>query len=185
MTSSEGRDDPAGHRRRRWIQRRATSISMSGVVATSTRESLLSLLSTPPMMADRRLVVVRDVQALKKDARACARSISVRADAVTSLRCWSRQQARRWTLRCRGRTRRPSGSSRLPVIECRVGRALRDHGPSNRRSRRRRSIYSSVPWGTTCRNSPRSWTSSRATPTARRSTRMPWVLLSACVEVKR
>ncbi len=32
-------------------------------------ESLLSLLSTPPMMADRRLVVVRDVQALKKDAR--------------------------------------------------------------------------------------------------------------------
>ena len=33
-------------------------------------ESLLSLLSTPPMMADRRLVVVRDVQALRKDARA-------------------------------------------------------------------------------------------------------------------
>jgi len=33
-------------------------------------ESLLSLLSTPPMMADRRLVVVRDVQALKKEARA-------------------------------------------------------------------------------------------------------------------
>jgi len=33
-------------------------------------ESLLSLLSTPPMMADRRLVVVRDVPALKKDARA-------------------------------------------------------------------------------------------------------------------
>ena len=32
-------------------------------------ESLLSLLSTPPMMAERRLVVVRDVQALKKDAR--------------------------------------------------------------------------------------------------------------------
>ena len=32
-------------------------------------ESLLSLLSTPPMMADRRLIVVRDVQALKKDAR--------------------------------------------------------------------------------------------------------------------
>ena len=32
-------------------------------------ESLLSLLSTPPMMADRRLVVVRDVNALKKDAR--------------------------------------------------------------------------------------------------------------------
>jgi len=32
-------------------------------------ESLLSLLSTPPMMADRRLVVVRDVQGLKKDAR--------------------------------------------------------------------------------------------------------------------
>jgi len=33
-------------------------------------ESLLSLLSTPPMLAERRLVVVRDVQALKKDARA-------------------------------------------------------------------------------------------------------------------
>ena len=33
-------------------------------------ESLLSLLSTPPMMAERRVVVVRDVQALKKDARA-------------------------------------------------------------------------------------------------------------------
>jgi len=32
-------------------------------------ESLLSLLSTPPMMADRRLVIVRDVHALKKDAR--------------------------------------------------------------------------------------------------------------------
>lgn len=32
-------------------------------------ESLLSLLSTPPMMADRRVVVVKDVQALKKDAR--------------------------------------------------------------------------------------------------------------------
>jgi len=32
-------------------------------------ESLLSLLSTPPMMADRRLVVVKDVHALKKDAR--------------------------------------------------------------------------------------------------------------------
>ena len=32
-------------------------------------ESLLSLLSTPPMMAERRLVVVRDVNALKKDAR--------------------------------------------------------------------------------------------------------------------
>jgi DNA polymerase-3 subunit delta len=33
-------------------------------------ESLLSLLSTPPMMADRRLVVVRDVNGLKKDSRA-------------------------------------------------------------------------------------------------------------------
>jgi DNA polymerase-3 subunit delta len=33
-------------------------------------ESLLSLLSTPPMMAGRRLVVVRDVHALKKEARA-------------------------------------------------------------------------------------------------------------------
>jgi DNA polymerase III subunit delta len=32
-------------------------------------ESLLSLLSTPPMMADRRLVVVKDVHLLKKDAR--------------------------------------------------------------------------------------------------------------------
>jgi DNA polymerase-3 subunit delta len=32
-------------------------------------ESLLSLLSTPPMMAERRLVVVKDVQLLKKDAR--------------------------------------------------------------------------------------------------------------------
>ena len=33
-------------------------------------ESLSSLLSTPPMMAERRMVVVRDVGALKKDARA-------------------------------------------------------------------------------------------------------------------
>jgi DNA polymerase-3 subunit delta len=33
-------------------------------------ESLLSLLATPPMMAERRLVVVKDVNALKKDARA-------------------------------------------------------------------------------------------------------------------
>ena len=33
-------------------------------------ESLLSLLSTPPMMADRRLVVVKDVNVLRKDARA-------------------------------------------------------------------------------------------------------------------
>lgn len=32
-------------------------------------ESLLSLLSTPPMLAERRLVVVRDVHALKKEAR--------------------------------------------------------------------------------------------------------------------
>jgi DNA polymerase-3 subunit delta len=33
-------------------------------------ESLLSLLSTPPMMADRRLVIVKDVGTLKRDARA-------------------------------------------------------------------------------------------------------------------
>ncbi len=33
-------------------------------------ESVSSLLSTPPMMAERRMVVVRDVGALKKDARA-------------------------------------------------------------------------------------------------------------------
>lgn len=33
-------------------------------------ESLLSILSTPPMMAERRLVVVRDAHGLKKDARA-------------------------------------------------------------------------------------------------------------------
>lgn len=33
-------------------------------------ESLLSILSTPPMMAERRVVVVRDVHTLKKDARA-------------------------------------------------------------------------------------------------------------------
>ncbi len=33
-------------------------------------ETLGSLLGTPPMMADRRVVVVRDVSALKKDARA-------------------------------------------------------------------------------------------------------------------
>jgi DNA polymerase-3 subunit delta len=32
-------------------------------------ESLLSVLSTPPMMAERRVVVVKDVHALKKDAR--------------------------------------------------------------------------------------------------------------------
>ena len=33
-------------------------------------ETLGSILSTPPMMADRRVVVVRDTAALKKDARA-------------------------------------------------------------------------------------------------------------------
>ena len=33
-------------------------------------EALLSLLSTPPMMADRRLVIVKDVGTLKRDARA-------------------------------------------------------------------------------------------------------------------
>lgn len=33
-------------------------------------ESLLSMLSTPPMMAERRVVVVRDVHAIKKDVRA-------------------------------------------------------------------------------------------------------------------
>ncbi len=33
-------------------------------------ETLGSLLSTPPMMAERRVVVIRDVGALKKDARA-------------------------------------------------------------------------------------------------------------------
>src|SRR5512146_2973350 len=33
-------------------------------------ETLGSLLDTPPMMADRRVVVLRDVAALKKDARA-------------------------------------------------------------------------------------------------------------------
>jgi DNA polymerase-3 subunit delta len=33
-------------------------------------ESLLSILSTPPMMAERRVVLVREVNALKKDARA-------------------------------------------------------------------------------------------------------------------
>jgi DNA polymerase-3 subunit delta len=32
-------------------------------------ESLLSLLSTPPMLAERRVVVLRDAQALRKDAR--------------------------------------------------------------------------------------------------------------------
>jgi len=38
--------------------------------ADISAESLGSLLGTPPMMADRRVVVVRDVTALKKDARA-------------------------------------------------------------------------------------------------------------------
>jgi DNA polymerase-3 subunit delta len=38
--------------------------------AELTPETLSSLLSTPPMMAERRAVVVRDVSALKKDARA-------------------------------------------------------------------------------------------------------------------
>src|SRR5438046_5114829 len=33
-------------------------------------ESLASLLAMPPMMADRRVIVVRDVSALRKDARA-------------------------------------------------------------------------------------------------------------------
>ena len=33
-------------------------------------ETLGSILGTPPMMADRRMVVIRDVNALKKDARA-------------------------------------------------------------------------------------------------------------------
>jgi len=37
-------------------------------------ESLLSLLSTPPMMADRRVVVVKDVHVLKKDARTALES---------------------------------------------------------------------------------------------------------------
>ena len=37
--------------------------------AELTGESLGSLLGTPPMMADRRVVVVRDVTALRKDAR--------------------------------------------------------------------------------------------------------------------
>ena len=38
--------------------------------ADISAESLGSVLGTPPMMADRRMVVVRDVNALKKDARA-------------------------------------------------------------------------------------------------------------------
>lgn len=38
--------------------------------ADVSAESLGSLLGTPPMMAERRVVVVRDVSALKKDARA-------------------------------------------------------------------------------------------------------------------
>ena len=33
-------------------------------------ETLLSLLSTPPMLAERRVVVLRDAHALRKDARA-------------------------------------------------------------------------------------------------------------------
>src|SRR6476620_8563709 len=33
-------------------------------------EALGSILGTPPMMADRRMVVIREVNALKKDARA-------------------------------------------------------------------------------------------------------------------
>src|SRR4051794_31760454 len=33
-------------------------------------EALGSVVGTPPMMADRRMVVIRDVNALKKDARA-------------------------------------------------------------------------------------------------------------------
>ena len=49
-------------------------------------ESLLSLLSTPPMLAERRLVVVRDVQALKKDARAALdRYLSAPAPDVVAL----------------------------------------------------------------------------------------------------
>src|SRR5581483_782610 len=38
--------------------------------ADLTAETLGSLLGTPPMMAERRLIVVRDAGALKKDARA-------------------------------------------------------------------------------------------------------------------
>src|SRR5438874_2435763 len=37
-------------------------------------ESLASLLAMPPMMADRRVIVVRDVSALRKDARASLES---------------------------------------------------------------------------------------------------------------
>jgi DNA polymerase III subunit delta len=49
-------------------------------------ETLLSLLSTPPMLAERRLVVVRDVQAMKKDARAALdRYLSAPAPDVVAL----------------------------------------------------------------------------------------------------
>ena len=50
-------------------RRRAISISMFDAVARSMASRCCRCLSTPPMMAERRLVVVRDVHALKKDAR--------------------------------------------------------------------------------------------------------------------
>src|SRR3712207_5236391 len=48
-------------------------------------EALLSLVGTPPMMADRRAVVVRDVPALKKDARQALERYLARPSADTVL----------------------------------------------------------------------------------------------------
>jgi DNA polymerase III subunit delta len=46
-------------------------------------ETLASLLQTPPMMADRRVVVIRDVPALKRDARAALERYLARPSADT------------------------------------------------------------------------------------------------------
>ena len=71
-----GRRFPEGRRRsaswstRPSIRRRATSISRSAAASELDAEALDALLSTPPMLAERRVVVMRDVDKLKKDARA-------------------------------------------------------------------------------------------------------------------
>ena len=51
----------------------------------TTAEALETAVSTPPMFADRRMVVVRDVHALKKDARATLDAYLTRPAADTVL----------------------------------------------------------------------------------------------------
>src|SRR5262245_29081711 len=51
----------------------------------TSAEALDTALSTPPMFADRRLVIVRDVHALKKDARAALTAYLARPASDTVL----------------------------------------------------------------------------------------------------